>query len=723
MSEASVKLHSTPQHDPLLECLVIFAKQFHRPVSVDALISGLPVEPGAAGPEMFSISSSKGLFSRVAKRAGFASKLIKRDLSELSDLLLPCILVLKDRNACILESIDYAKGQAKVIFPEVGDGEEWIDIERLKQEHTGFAFLLKQEFTQRNRSLRLINAKDSHWFWGTLAHSKEIFFSVLLASAVANLFVIATPLFTMNVYDRVVPNDALETLWVLAIGILIIYIFDALMRFIRNYLLEIAGKKSDIIMSSILFEQVLNLRMDQWPNSVGAFANNLRDFESIRNFFTSSTIAVLIDLPFAVIFLLIIWYVGGPLVVIPLVIITVLLLYSAILVRPLRDSIESTFEASANKNAHLIETLSSIQTIKTLGASHHSQWVWEESTGQIARKSMRARLLSGSITVTTNLLVQTNTIGLIIFGVYQISDSQLSLGGLIAVVMLSSRAVSPMGQIASLITNFQQTRTAYNSLNELMNKGVERPENKKFVRRPTFEGAIDFQHVNFSYPEAQRASLVDISLKIKPKEHVGIIGRVGSGKTSITKLIVGLYAPTEGSISIDGIDINQIDPADLRHHIGYLSQDVELMRGSIRDNLAFKDLHINDDRLLEVAAISGVDQFVNKLPMGFDTPVGEQGIFLSGGQRQSIALGRALLLDEPILVLDEPTNSMDNTTETAIRKRLMDYTRDKTLILVTHKAPMLALVERIIVVEDGRIVLDGPKDKVLAALKGGQSEL
>ncbi|PCH60890.1 MAG: type I secretion system permease/ATPase [Gammaproteobacteria bacterium] len=723
MSEAKLKLESAPEYDPLLECLVIFAKQFHRPISVDALISGLPVKPGEAGPEMFSVKSSKGLFSRVAKRAGFSAKLIKRDLADLSDLLLPCILVLQNRNACVLESIDYEKGQARVILPEVGDGEEWIDLERLQQEHTGFAFLLKREFQQRSLPLRLINARKSHWFWGTLAHSKEIFVSVLLASVLANLFIVATPLFTMNVYDRVVPNDALDTLWVLAIGISIIYIFDALMRFIRSYLLEVAGKKSDIIMSSILFEQVLNLRMDQWPKSVGAFANNLRDFESIRSFFTASTIATLVDLPFAFIFLLIIWYIAGPMVIIPLVIIATLLIYSAILVKPLRDSIESTFEASANKNAHLIESLHSIQTIKTLGASHHSQWVWEEATGQIAAKSMRARLLSGSITVVTNLLVQINTVGLIIFGVYQIGDAQLSLGGLIATVMLSSRAVSPMGQIAGLITNFQQTRTAYNALDGLMNSAVERPENKKFVRRPAFEGGVEFQHVNFYYPEAQRASLSDISLKIKPKEHIGVIGRVGSGKTSITKLMVGLYAPTEGSISIDGIDINQIDPADLRHHIGYLSQDVELMRGTIRDNLAFKDLHINDDRLLEVAAISGVDQFVNKLPMGFDTPVGEQGTWLSGGQRQSIALGRALLLDEPILILDEPTNSMDNTTETAIRKRLFDYTRDKTLILVTHKAPMLALVERLVVIEDGRIVMDGPKEKVLEALKGGQSEL
>ena len=710
-------------YDPLLECLVVFAKLFNRPISIDALISGLPIEPGKPGPELFSINSSKGLFSRVAKRAGFAARLIKRDLDQLSGLLLPCILILKDRNACVLESIDKENNRARVIFPEVSEGEEWIELDKLEEEYMGFSFLLKREFKKRSKPLRLIKAGESHWFWGTLSRSREIFVSVILASVLVNLFVVATPLFTMNVYDRVVPNDAMETLWVLAVGVMLVYTFDAGVRYIRTYLLEVAGKKSDIIMSSILFEQALNLRMDQWPKSVGAFANNLRDFESIRNFFTASTMATLVDLPFSIIFLFVIAYIGGPLVSIPLVTIILLLIFSFLMIKPLRESIEATFEASANKHSHLIESLHNIQTIKTLGASHHSQWVWEESSGEIATKSMRARMLSGSILVVTNFLVQLNTVGIIIFGIYQIADLQLSLGGLIAVVMLSSRAVAPMGQIASLITNFEQTKTAYNTLDNLMAQPVERSEDKQYVRRLTFEGGIELKSVNFSYPEAERLTLSDISLCIKPKEHVGIIGKVGSGKTTITKLMVGLYSPTEGAMSVDDIDINQIDPADLRHHIGYLSQDVDLMSGSIRDNLVFKDPHIDDERLLEIAHICGVDQYVNNLPLGFDTLVGEQGGWLSGGQRQSIALGRALLLDEPILILDEPTNSMDNTTEATIRKRLFDYTRDKTLILVTHKAPMLDLVERLVVVDDGRIVMDGPKEKVLKALQGGKNEI
>jgi len=710
-----------PHHhyDPLLECLVVFAKLHNRPVSIEALISGLPVKPGDSGPELFSLENPKGLFSRVAARAGFASRLIHRDLGSLSRLLLPCVLVLRNGNACILETLDRKNKRAKVIFPEVGDGEEWLDMEVLTNEYIGYAFLLKREFQKSKEPVKPHSFSESHWFWGTLAKSKDVFASVLLSSMLINLFILATPMFTMNVYDKVVPNDALETLWVLAIGIIVVYMFDTILRYVRNYLLEIAGKKSDIIMSSILFSHTLNLKMGHWPKSVGAFASQLRDFESIRNFFTASTMATLVDLPFSIIFLIVIFYIGGPMIVVPLTIILILLIYSWLLIKPLKKSVEETYEATANKNAHLIETLCSIQTIKSLGASNYSQWVWEESSGIIANKSMKARMLSSSITVVTNLLVQLNTVGLIVFGVYRISDLELSMGGLIATVMLSSRAIAPMGQIAALITSFEQTRTAYRGLDELMQKPVERPEGKVFVRRPEFDGSITFKNVDFNYPEAVKSSLSDISFQIKPGEHVGIIGKVGSGKTSIIRLIMGLYEASSGSIAIDDIDINQIDPADLRRHMACLSQDIELIRGSIRDNIAYKDRQVNDEKLLKAARVSGVDLFVNTLPQGFDTDVGEQGGFLSGGQRQSIALGRAVLLNEPVVLLDEPTNSFDNTTESIVKKHLYEYTRDKTLILVTHKAPMLELVERLIVVDDGRIIMDGPKQKVLDALKGG----
>lgn len=409
-------------------------------------------------------------------------------------------------------------------------------------------------------------------------------------------------------------------------------------------------------------------------------------------------------------------------VAVPMVTIALILLYSLILMRPLRENVEGTYEATAQKNSHLIESLQTIRTLKTLGVANYAQWVWEEASGIIAAKSMKVRLLSSSISVVTNLLVQMNTVGLIVVGIYRIGELELSLGGLIATVMLSSRAVGPMGQVASLITSFEQTRTAYHSIDEIMKQEVDRPHDKAFVRRPIFKGGVSFKNVNFTYPNSNKASLNDVSFNIKPGEHVGIIGKVGSGKTSLIKLIIGLYENNQGFISLDNIDIKQIDPADIRHHIGYLSQDIDLVRGSIRDNLAYKNLQINDEKLLNASKISGVDLFVNKLPEGFDTNVGEQGNQLSGGQRQSIALGRALMLDEPILLLDEPTNSFDNTTESIVKNNLYQYSRDKTLILVTHKAPLLDLVERIIVMDDGRIIMDGPKQQVLEALKGKKDE-
>jgi len=710
---------SHPQYDPLLECVVIFARLHSRPISVEALISGLPVEPGADGPELFSVDHPKGLFSRVAARAGFASRLIHRDLDKLSRLLLPCILVLKGGNACILESIDRKNRRARVIIPEVGEGEEWLDLDLLKQKYLGYAFLLKREFKQENTSRDAGIARDSsHWFWGTLRKSRGIFASVLVASVLINLFVLATPLFTMNVYDKVVPNDAVETLWVLAVGIATVFFFDALLRFIRNYLLEIAGKKCDIIMSSILYAQVLNLKMDHWPARIGAFSSQLREFESIRSFFTASTLVTLVDLPFAIIFLFVIYYIGGPMIAVPLVMIAVLLFYSFILVKPLKASVEATFEATASKNAHLIETLHSIRTVKAMAAFSHSQWTWEESCSTIANKSMRARILSSSISVVSNSLVQFTVVGLIVFGIYRIGDLELSLGGLIAIVMLGSRSVAPMAQIAGLITSFEQTRTAFRSLDELMRKPIERPESKSYVRRSGFDGAIQFRNLDFSYPESPRKSLGDINLNIKAGEHVGIIGKVGSGKSSLLKLIVGLYQAQSGSISIDGIDINQIDPVELRGHIGYLPQEVELLRGSIRENIAYKNLQVSDERLLRAAELSGVNLFVNQLPEGYETQVGEGGGFISGGQRQAIALARAMLLDEPILILDEPTNSFDNATESVVKKHLFEYSRDKTLLLVTHKAPMLQLVERLVVIDGGRVVMDGARDEVLKSLKG-----
>ena len=711
-------MHSDKIKDELLQCLVIFTKLHNNPYSADALTIGLPVKDGEE-IELFSLKSSKSLFSRAASRAGFASTLVRKDLDQISPLVLPCILMLRGKKACILQSFSEDKKTANIITPDLSTGTSTIETSKLKDEYLGYAYYLKREFVPEDTSsTKLIDAGNDHWFWGTLKRSKKIYFDVVIASFIINLFVLASPLFTMNVYDRVVPNNAVETLWVLALGVSVVYGIDLFLKFVRSYFLEIAGKKSDIIMSSILFERVMDMKFSNKPKSVGSFASNLKEFDTVRNFFSSASLAAIVDLPFALIFLIVTYFIGSYLVLVPIVIMIAILCYTFFIKDQLQNAIKSTFEASAMKNGILIESLSSLETIKTLGASGHVQWNWEEATGEIANRSIKSKIITTSITTVTSFLVQLNTIAIIVLGVYMIQDTHLTMGGLIAAVMLSSRAIAPMGQVASLAANFEQTKTAYQSLSKIMQMPVERPEGKKFVRRNSFEGKIEFKNVSFTYPDTTKGSLDRINFVIQPGEKVGIIGRNGSGKTTLQKIILGLYAPTEGSVLIDGIDINQIDPADLRRNIGYVPQDVVLFKGTVRENIVQKAPYVDDMQIIKAAKVSGVDEYVNAHPLGFDMPVFERGDGISGGQRQSIAVARAFLLDSPIILLDEPTNSLDNTVESKLKANLKVNTVNKTMILVTHRTSMLDLVDRLIVMDNGKILLDGPRDEVLARLSG-----
>ncbi|WP_149714620.1 type I secretion system permease/ATPase [Campylobacter concisus] len=711
-------MHSDKIKDELLQCLVIFTKLHNNPYSADALTIGLPVKDGDE-IELFSLKSSRSLFSRAASRAGFASTLVRKDLEQISPLVLPCILMLRGKKACILQSFSKDKKTANIITPELSTGTSTIEISKLKEEYLGYAYYLKREFVPEDTSsTKLIDAGNDHWFWGTLKRSKKIYFDVVLASFIINLFVLASPLFTMNVYDRVVPNNAVETLWVLALGVSVVYGIDLFLKFVRSYFLEIAGKKSDIIMSSILFERVMDMKFSNKPKSVGSFASNLKEFDTVRNFFSSASLAAIVDLPFAIIFLIVTYFIGSYIVLVPIVIMIAILCYTFFIKDPLQNAIKSTFEASAIKNGILIESLSSLETIKTLGASGHIQWNWEEATGEIANRSIKSKIITTSITTVTSFLVQLNTIAIIVLGVYMIQDTHLTMGGLIAAVMLSSRAIAPMGQVASLAANFEQTKTAYQSLSKIMQMPVERPEGKKFVRRNSFDGKIEFKNVSFTYPDTTKGSLDRINFVIQPGEKVGIIGKNGSGKTTLQKLILGLYSPTEGSVLIDGIDINQIDPADLRRNIGYVPQDVVLFKGTVRENIVQKAPYVDDIQIIKAAKVSGVDEYVNAHPLGFDMPVFERGDGISGGQRQSIAVARAFLLDSPIILLDEPTNSLDNTVENKLKVNLKTNTANKTMLLVTHRTSMLDLVDRLIVMDNGKILLDGPRDEVLARLSG-----
>jgi len=704
--------------DALLDCLVLFTKLYHKPYSAEALTAGLPIEPGKETPELFSINNAKGLFSRAALKAGLKSSILRRPLVQISPLQLPMIILLSNQSACILAEMSKDGSQAKIIMPTEEPIEQWVDIEDLDDEYIGFGFMVKKAFEYTDESTRTLHLEQKHWFWSTLKLSTGIYRDVLYASLLINLFVLASPLFTMNVYDRVVPNNAIETLWVFAIGVSVVYIIDTFAKFTRTFLLESAAKKSDIIMSSIIFEKVLSLKMANHPASVGSFSSNLKDFDNIRSFLTNATMAAVIDLPFAIIFLIVIAYIGGNIVLIPMLTMTFILSYAFFIKKPLRASIESTHEASAKKSSILIETLNNIETLKTLGTLNQVQYKWEESTGEIASKSLKSRLLSASIPTITQLLIQLNTVMIVVYGVYMIQEFELSMGGLIAIVILTGRTLAPMGQVAGLMTNYEDTKTSYETLNDIISQPSERPDGKKFVERPDFSGHIEFADVTFTYPGADIPALKNASFVIEPGEHVAIIGRIGSGKSTIQKLLLGLYEPDSGQILVDGIDINQIDPADLRKNISYVSQDIMLFRGTAKDNITFKATHSSDGAMIKAAQISGASEFIKKHPKGYEMPIGERGLGLSGGQRQSIGIARAFLIDAPIMLMDEPSNAMDQITESRLLKNLREALKTTTSIFVTQKMTLLEIVERVIVMDDGKVVIDAPKEKAIAKLQG-----
>ena len=698
------------ERDPLLQCLVLLTEQNNRPCSPQVLTEGLPLVSGRLTPK---------LFLRAAVRGGLSAKLAQRSLSDLPNLLLPAVLLLENEGACILQSVDAAEGTAEILQPESG-GVSRIAVAELEHIYTGYVIFVRPEYRVGDQSSRVLDDRDGHWFWSTLWRSARIYRDVLLASVLINLFVLANPLFVMNVYDRVVPNHAVETLWVLAIGVLVVYLFDFGLKMLRAYFIEVAGKKSDVLLSARLFEKVMGLRYDAMPGSVGAFASNLREFESIRNFLSSTTNTVLIDIPFMLLFLVVVSLIGGPLVVVPAIAVPLILVY-ALAVRPsLRRAIERTFSSTAQKNGTLVESLTAMETLKTQRAASPMQARWEEAVGYIARWGLRSRMLSASVVSFAGFVQQLSSVLLVIGGVYMIMEQSLSMGGLIACVILSGRAIAPLAQVASLIANYEQSLKALKTLDEIMALPDEHDSERRYLHRPDLKGGIAFQDIDFTYPGTEYGALKQVSFSIQPGEKVALIGRIGSGKSSIQKLLMGLYQPSEGAIAVDGIDLKQIDPSDLRRCVGYVPQDVMLFAGTVRDNITIGLPRASDEQVLRAARLAGVETFVNQHPLGFDMPVGERGSALSGGQRQAVALARALLHNPAILILDEPSNSMDNASEEYLRRQLKAFAEEKTLLMVTHKMSLLDLADRLIVIDDGRVLADGPKDSVLEALKQGR---
>ncbi|CDF92529.1 MULTISPECIES: type I secretion system permease/ATPase [unclassified Pseudomonas] len=695
--------------DPLLDGLLILCKLHGAAVSRASLSAGLP---------MAHQRLSLDLLPRATARAGLQARLLRRGLAEISPLNLPVMLILAGGRCAVLRRW-HEDGRALILPCEADGGEQWVSREELTADYAGQALFARPRHELEDLRSPLVPRVEA-WFRDTLKLSRWLYSDAILASLLINLLGLMVPLFVMQTYDRVVPNQATSTLWVLAVGLLIGTGFELVLRVVRAHLLDSAGKKTDVILSATLFERITGMAMKARPVTIGGFAQSIHDFQGLREFLTAVTLTSLIDLPFAVLMLLVIGLLGGWLVVIPVVAFPITVIFAMIIQVRLRDTVQKSLALGAQRQALLIETLGGLETLKACSAESERQHQWESTHGALTRLDSHARSLSALATNGTLFLQQLAGMTTIVAGVYSIIAGNLSVGALVASYMLGSRVLAPLGQIAGLITRYQQAQLTMRSTDALMALPQERDAKQRPLDRTQLQGALDVQGVTFHYNDQSTPALSNASFHLKAGERVGIIGRSGSGKSTLARLVMGFYEPQEGQLLLDGLDLRQLDVADLRQQIGYVAHDLPLLAGSLRDNLTLGARYISDARMLEVAELTGVSELARQHPQGFDRPVGERGQLLSGGQRQAVLLARALLLDPPILLLDEPTSAMDNSSEDTLRQKLHTHIQGKTLLLVTHRTSMLSLVDRLVVLDNGRIVADGPKEVVIDALRKGR---
>jgi ATP-binding cassette subfamily C protein LapB len=696
--------------DPLLACVVAIGRIFGVTTTQEALSAGLPLEDNLITP---------ALLPRAAARARLTARLARRSLSDLRPGLLPVILLLKEKQACILlEWLD--NGNARVRFPENGESADILTKEHLEALYAGVVFFVRPIYKFDKRTPETGQIKSRHWFWGVVIKNWRLYRDSLLAALLVNLFALAMPMFSMTVYDRVVPNRAEETLWVLAIGVFLMMVFDTALRVLRSYVLDTAGKRIDVTLSAKIMGQVLGLSLADRPVSVGSFAANLRAFESVRDFIASASITTLVDMPFVLVFFGVLAWISPWFMLPPLTCIVILLIASMVVQQKMQELVDVTQRAASQRNATLVESLVGIETIKFMVAESNFQRRWEHSTVFLAQNGTKLKLLSSAIMNFAQMMQQLVTVTVLIVGVYLLIDNKVSMGGIIAASMLAGRAMAPFGQVAGLLMQFHHAKSGLASIEAHMKTQPERRDDSAFLHRAKFQGQIEFKNVSFTYPGQQQAALNKVSFKINAGEKVAFIGRVGSGKSTIQRLVLGLYQPTEGAILIDGIDMRQIDPAELRRAAGFVSQDVSLFYGTLKENIAMGAPFAADQDIIAAAEIAGVTEFANRHPSGFDMSIGERGESLSGGQRQAVGIARAVLNDSPILLLDEPSSAMDHQSEDQLKTSLRNFSKGKTVILVTHRTSLLDLVDRLIVIDSGQIMADGTKSQVVEALQSGR---
>jgi len=704
--------------DPLAQALSWLTKHHGRARSVESLLAGMPME-GPLGPDQAM---------RVLREAGFNAGMVQRRIADIHSLLLPAVLLLNNGDACVLvRRIEGTPGQLQsyeVVFPGPQSHSCVAEASDLEAEYTGFVLLASPQLVGASTvpSAASLNQSGGHWLWSTMKRFLPYYRASLIAALLTNVLMMVTGLVTSVIYDKVIPHQAMITLWTLATGAFIALVFDLIARQLRSHLIDLAGRKSDLIIGSMLFRHTLGVRMEHRPTSAGTYAHHLAQIELVREFFASASLSALSDLPFVVLFVAMTFIIGGPLGWVLVIAIPIIMALAVVIQSSLRRSMRANMAQQADLQGVLVEAVEGLEDLKAAGAEGRFLRHYETSTAIAAEASMRARSMSSWSNNVTAALQQLITMVMLVWGVYLIKDGQITSGALIGGVMFAGRAIGPLGSVVALATRYQGARAALLSLDSMMDKPVEREPGRNYVGLPQFNGHMALQEVSFAYPMTGTDNppqvLKGVSMRLNPGERVAILGRIGSGKSTILRLLAGLYLPTEGRVEVDGVDLRQIDPAEFRSKVGFVSQEPRLFHGTLRENVLLGRASADASQLTEVARLTGLDRLVASHPLGWDLPVGEMGALLSGGQRQLVALARCLVTKPQILLMDEPTSSMDAQSEIAFLRQLKDAAGSCTLVMVTHRPAVLELVARLMVVDAGRVVLDGPKEQVLAALSG-----
>lgn len=654
----------------------------------------------------------------VLQRRGMLAVWQPCTLSALKPALLPAVLQLENGFA-VLCGVDDEHYQ--VILPELGPHPAQIEKAALEASYAGAALLFRPESQLDTRTDELVKIAGKHWFWGTVFNFKRYLVEAAGLSIIINVLALAMSIFTMTVYNRVLPNQTYVTMWTMAIGVGLSLSFEFFSRVTRAWILDRAGKKIDLLLGARIFRHVLASRMENRSQSSGAFGNVMQSFETVRDLVTSAALTAVADLPFVILFLLVISFVAGPLVWCVLGILIAIALVALLMQIPLKRHSEQSMKINSNRHGLVIESLDNLETIKVLRAEHYIAKKHDVASVKLSSISMKSRFLSTVGSTLIQTIQQMGTVVLLLWGVYLVGDGKISMGGIIATMTLMGRAVAPIGTLSALALRLQQARTSLGILNRLMEAPEERNPAQSYVQLPQVrrEG-LECREVSFKYHKDLPAIIDSVSLKFRHGERVAILGKMGSGKSTLLRLLVGLYQPSKGDVYLEGIDLRQVDPSELRSRVALVTQEPRLMYGTLVENLLMGAPHTSDEELMKVAEMTGVSDIIARHPMGFSMPIGERGETLSGGQKQAISLARALLSRPDILLLDEPTSGMDMGSERVVLNALGPAMEGRTVIIVTHRPALLQFVDRIIVMDEGMVVADGAKEEIIKLLNAGK---